>query len=72
MVATAAAHVLDHLLAALWTHAAAFGDDLTQYKVDLAGHVGRITTDVEVGLMLEEVADESGLLAQTVLDVDLF
>ena len=72
MVATAATHVLDHLFTALGTHTTALSYDLAQHKVDLTGHVGRVTTDVEVGLVLEEIADESGLLAQTVLDVDLF
>jgi hypothetical protein len=46
------------------------GDDLPQNFVDLARHVRRISTNVEVGLLLEEVVNLGGAFAQAVLDVD--
>lgn len=48
-----------------------FGNDLTKNEVDFPGHVSCISTNVEVGLLLEEIADQSGVLAQPVLDIDL-
>lgn len=47
------------------------GDDVAEHQVDLPGHVGRVTADVEVGLLLEQLADKLGVFLQTVLDVDL-
>lgn len=63
--------MLDHLLALLRGHAPLLGDDVAEHQVDFAGHVGRVTADVEVGLLLEQLADKLGVLLQTVLDVDL-
>lgn len=48
-----------------------FGNDLAKDEVDFPGHVSCISTDIEVGLLLEEIADESGLFAQPVLDIHL-
>ena len=48
-----------------------FGNDLTQDEVDFPGHVSCISADVEVCLLLEEIADEGCIFAQAVLDVDL-
>ena len=47
------------------------GDDLGEDLVDLARHVGRVAADVKVRLLLQEVVDFGGALAQAVLDVDL-
>ena len=63
--------MLDHLLAPFRAETTVFGDDLTQDQVDLPGHVSCISTDVEVCLVLEEIADEGCLFAQPVLDIDL-
>ena len=46
------------------------GDNLTENLVDLASHVRRITADVEVSLLQEELIDLGGALAQAVLDID--
>lgn len=62
--------MLDHLLAPFRAEATVFGDDLTQDKVDFPGHVSCISTDVEVCLLLEEIADEGRMFAQPVLDID--
>lgn len=64
--------MLDHLLALLRGHAPLLGNDVTKHQVDLPSHVGRVTADVEVGLLLEQLADKLGVLLQAVLDVDLF
>ena len=37
-------------------------DDLRQDRIDLARHVRCVTADVEVGLLLEELVDELGVL----------
>jgi hypothetical protein len=63
--------VLDHLLALLGGHAPLIGNDVAQNQIDLAGHVRGVTTDVEIGLLLQQLADEFGVLLQAVLDVYL-
>lgn len=63
--------MLDHLLALFGGEATLFSNDVAKGQVDLAGHVSGITTDVEVGLLLQQVANQLGVLLQTVLDVDL-
>lgn len=64
--------MFDHLLALRRGHTPLLGDDMTEHQVDLSGHVGRITANVEVGLLLEQVADKLGVLLQTMLDINLF
>ena len=44
---------------------------LAKDKVDLTGDVGGVTADVDVGLLLQQVADKLGVLLQTVLNVYL-
>jgi len=63
--------VLNHLLATLGGHTALLGDNVSQHQVDLTSHVGSVTTNVEVGLLLQQVADQRSILLQTVLNVDL-
>ena len=63
--------MLDHLLASFRAETTVFGDDLAQDEVDFPGHVSCISADVEVCLLLEEIADERCIFAQAVLDVDL-
>lgn len=63
--------MLDHLLALLRRHAPLLGDDVAEHQANLPGHVGGIAAHVEVGLLLEQVADKLSILLQSVLDVDL-
>ena len=63
--------MFDHLFTPLGREATLLGDDLAKYEVDLAGHVGRITTYVEASLLFQEVANEGGVLTEPVLDVNL-
>lgn len=63
--------MLDHLLASFRAETTVFGDDLAQDEVDFPGHVSCISADVEICLLLEEIADERCIFAQAVLDVDL-
>lgn len=63
--------MLDHLVGPLGGETTLLGDDLAEDEVDFTGHVGGITADVEVGLLLEEAAHQVGVLTQTVLDVHL-
>lgn len=64
-------HVLDNLFRLGLGHATLLGDDLAGEGVDFTGHVGGVTTDVEVGLLLKQSVDFGGTLAEAVLDVDL-
>jgi hypothetical protein len=63
--------VLNHLLALLGGVTTLLSNDVTKHQVDLPGHVGGITTDVEVGLLFEKLADKRGVLLEAVLDVYL-
>lgn len=63
-------HLLDDFLGFRFRQAALVGDDLDESGVDLARHVGGITTDVEIGLvMLKQVVDTWGVFAQSMLHV---
>lgn len=46
--------------------------NLPQHLTDLPRHMRRITTDIEIGLLTQQVVYEGGLLAEQVLDVYLF
>ena len=70
MVLIRSSHALDGLLALLLRYTTLFGDDLGEDVIDFACHVGSITTDVEVCLLLEELVDFFCSLLQSVLDVD--
>lgn len=63
--------MLDHLLTLLGGITTLLSNDVTKNQVDLPGHVGCITTDVEVGLLLEKLAHKRGVLLEAVLDVNL-
>lgn len=63
--------MLDHLLALFSGHTALLSNDVTKDQVHLAGHVSGITTDVEVGLLLQKLTDKRGLLLEAVLNVHL-
>lgn len=47
------------------------GNNLAQNLVDLTSHVRRVTADVEVRFLQEELVDLGCALAQAVLHVDL-
>jgi len=64
-------HVLDHLLGLGFWDAALLRNDLAKHRVDFTGHVGGVTTDVEVRLLLEKLVDLLRSFLQPVLDVDL-
>lgn len=71
LVLVGRAHRLDDFLAPRLVHAAVLGNDLAQQCVDLARHVGGVTADVEVGLLLEQPVDFLAVLLELVLHVDL-
>jgi len=47
------------------------GNDATHDRVDLTGHVGSITADVKVSLLLKQSVDLCCVLLEPVLDVNL-
>lgn len=63
-------HGLDDLLALLGAQAALLGHDLAQHGADLSRHVSRVTADVEVSLLQEQLVDLSSSLLQTLLHVN--
>ena len=72
LVLIRASHRLHDVLSLLLGDAAVLGNDSGQDRVDLTSHVRCVAADVEVGLLLEELVDELGVLLEAVLDVDLF
>ena len=64
-------HILDDLLALSFRKTALLRDDLSENSVDLASHVGSVTANVEVSLLLQKLVDLLGALLETVLDIDL-
>lgn len=64
-------HVLDNLLGLGLGNASLLGNDVAQDGVNLARHVGGVTADVEIGLLLKELVDLLSSFLETVLDVDL-
>ena len=71
LVLIAAAHRLDDLLAFLGRESTLLGDDLAEHDVDFARHVCRVSADVEIGLLEEQLVDLGGALLESVLDVFL-
>lgn len=65
-------HVLDDFLGLGLRNATLLRYYLSQDRVDLASHVGRITADVDVSLLGQELVDLLSPLLQAVLDVDFF
>lgn len=63
-------HGLDNLLALLGAQAALLGHDLAQHGADLTRHVSRVTADVEVSLLQEQLVDLGSALLQTLLHVN--
>src|SRR5687767_3761308 len=55
-------HILHNLLCLRFRNPSLLHQNLGQDTVDLAGHVGRVTADIEVGLLREQVADLLGTL----------
>jgi hypothetical protein len=71
LVQVRAPHPLGLLLSLLLTDTPLFADDLHEHLTDLASHVRRIATYVEIGFLLQELVDQSRILLHAVLDVDL-
>lgn len=71
MVAAATPHVLDHLLSLLGGQATLRRDNLAKYKTDFTSHVGSVTTNVKIRLLLKQIADKLCLLTEPVLNIDL-
>lgn len=46
-------------------------DDLAKHKVDFTRHVGGVTADVKVSLLLQEAAHQIGVFTQSVLNIHL-
>lgn len=63
--------MLYHFFPTRGRQAALLGDDLAENQADIASHVGCVTTNVEAGLLLDEVEHERRVLTELVLDVDL-
>lgn len=63
--------MLDHLFALLGGQTTLRSNDLAKHEVNLASHVGGVTTDVEGSFLLQKVADKLGVFAKSVLNVDL-
>lgn len=70
LVLIASPHLLDDLLASLLTHTSLLRNDGAKHLVHLPRHIRSITTDVEIGLLLEEFVDLVCVLLQAVLDID--
>jgi hypothetical protein len=64
-------HILDDLFSLCFRDPTVFGQDLSQHRVDFARHVGSVTTNVEIRLLLQEFVDLPTSLLETVLDVNL-
>lgn len=71
LVLVGGSHVLDDLLALRLRNTPLLSNNLAENSVDFAGHVGRITTDINVCLLLEKVVDFLGHFLKTVLNVNL-
>lgn len=63
-------HTLDNLLRLRLGDAALLSHDLRQHGVDFPRHVRCVTTDVEIGFLLEELVNFFGVFLEAVLDVD--
>lgn len=64
-------HALHDLLSLRLGNTSLLSHDLAQNSVDFAGHVGCVTTDVEVGFLQEQLVDFFGVLLQSVLNIYL-
>lgn len=52
LVDTTAAHALDHLLGFLFINSSFLCNNLSENFIDLSGHMGSVTANIEVGLLL--------------------
>lgn len=71
LVLVGSSHVLDNLLTLGLRHATLLGNNLSEERVDFTCHVGGITADVKVGLLLKQLVDLLGPLLKAMLDVNL-
>jgi hypothetical protein len=63
--------MLNHLFTLGLGETSLLCDYLTEQCINFAGHVGCITTDVEICLLFEKLVDLGGLFLHLMLDVDL-
>lgn len=72
LILATAPHVLHHLFTPLLAHPPLATDNLAQDYVDLPCHIRRISTHVEVGLLLlQQLIDKRSIFLEPLLDVDL-
>jgi hypothetical protein len=69
LVSAGTSHVLDNLLCLLDIQPPLLGNNLAKHVVNLPRHMRRITTDVKIGFLGQEIVDEFGILLHQVLDV---
>ena len=63
-------HPLHGLLRLRLVHPSLLGNNLRQHLIDLPCHVARVTADVEIALLLQEIVDQFAIFAEEVLHVD--
>lgn len=62
---------LNQIVTLLLFETALLSENLSEDIVDLTSHAGSISTDVEVGTLLDELVDLLRVLGKSVLNVDL-
>jgi hypothetical protein len=63
-------HTLDNFLCLRLRDSPLLSHNLCKNRIHLPRHVRRITTDVEIGFLQEQLVDFFGVLLKPVLDVD--
>jgi len=71
LVQVATPQPFDQLVSLLLRQSPLGRQDLAERRVDLSRHVSGVTADVEERALLDEIIDLLGMLAQSVLDVNL-
>lgn len=71
LVLVCCAHILHNLLTLGLGNTTALGNNLSENSIDLTSHVRGIATDIEKGLLLEELGNLLRMLLETVLNVNL-
>ena len=64
-------HPFHYRLRLLAANATLLSNDLAEHHVHLSCHICRVTTDIEVCLLLQKIVDKIRLLLQALLNVDL-
>ena len=71
LIHTTASHALDNLFGFFIIDASLLSDDLTEDLVYLSRHVRSISTNVKVGLLLQEIVDKLAIFFDEVLYINL-